>query len=77
MLRMPKHCIAAGCTNSVTIKGISVFKFLKDDSLRRKWIAQVQRTRDKWSGPTVNSVVCSDHFTPDCFEDATLCQSLD
>ena len=66
----------AGCTNSVTI-GISVFKFPKNEDLRKKWIAQVRRTRDKWNGPTSNSaVVCSDHFTADCFEDSTLRQSF-
>jgi len=28
----------------------------------------VQRTRDDWTGPTKNSVLCSEHFTKDCIE---------
>ena len=29
---------------------------------------EVQRTRDRWSGPSQHSVLCSSHFTADCFE---------
>ena len=29
--------------------------------------SQVRRTRDKWT-PSAHSVLCSNHFTPDCFE---------
>ena len=28
----------------------------------------MQKTRDKWHGPTKNSVICSEHFTEECFE---------
>ena len=31
------------------------------------WTKQVQRTHD-WTGPTINSVLCSEHFTKDCIE---------
>ena len=65
---MPNHCVAAGCTNSSTIKGISVYHFPKDLSLRKKWVDQVKRTRDKWTGPSEHSILCSDHFSDDCFE---------
>ena len=65
---MPNHCVAYGCINSSSNKGISIFHFPKDGSLRKKWTEQVKRTRAEWKGPTVNSVLCSDHFTQDCFE---------
>lgn len=35
--------------------------------MKKKWIDQVRRTRDKWE-PTDNSVLCSKHFEDDCFE---------
>ena len=64
---MGRNCTAYGCTNSHK-KGYTVFKFPEDAKLRRVWILQVQRTRDKWRGPTQNSGVCSEHFTEDCYE---------
>ena len=39
-----------------------------DPVLRKRWTEAVQRTRDKWNGPSRYSVLCSDHFTEDCFE---------
>lgn len=60
------RCVAAGC--SLTYKhGVSLFHFPKDPALKKKWIDQVRRTRDKWE-PTDNSVLCSKHFEDDCFE---------
>ena len=38
-------------------------KFFESDGQKA-----VQRTRDKWNGPSRYSVLCSDHFTEDCFE---------
>jgi len=37
------------------------YQFAKDASLKRKWVDQVWRTRDKWT-PTEHSVLCSEHF---------------
>ena len=51
---MPKRCVAYGC-GSTNRDGISLFCFPKDDSLCKLWTQQVQRTRDKWSGPTACS----------------------
>ncbi|XP_028418516.1 uncharacterized protein LOC114543919 [Dendronephthya gigantea] len=34
---------------------------------RRIWVNFIRRRRDKWT-PTPSSVVCSKHFTNDCFE---------
>ena len=66
---MPNCSVAFGCNNTSKQEGISVFHFPKDEKLRKKWIEQVKRTRDKWSGPTAHSVVCSDHFSEDSFQD--------
>ena len=65
---MVKRCIAAGCSNTHS-DGVSLFHFPRDPSLRLQWTRQVQRTRDGWKGPSDYSVVCSEHFTSDCFEE--------
>ena len=64
---MVKRCVAAWCSNTYS-NNVSLFSFPKDPQLRNLWTKQVKRTRDKWMGPTEHSVLCSDHFTPDCFE---------
>ena len=71
---MPKRCVVYGCSNVAdTNKGISIYQipFWDDNSpvtvRRRKiWLSFVRRGRDKWI-PTSSSVVCSRHFTDDCF----------
>ena len=74
---MPNRCVAYGCCNTSLIDGISVFHFPKDPTLRNSWIQHVERTRDGWNGPTMNSVVCSEHFSKNSFEDQdVLCKSL-
>ena len=69
--KMGKNCVAAGCSNTHK-KGISLFKFPTDKHLR---IRQVQRTRDKWKGPSEYSCICSQHFTEDCFEPMSVMSS--
>ena len=64
---MGRTCIAFGCHNTHQ-KGFSLFTFPVDENHRKAWTLQVQRTRDKWNGPTKNSAVCSEHFAEDCFE---------
>ena len=64
---MPKRCVAYGCGNT-NKDGVSLFTFPRDVSLKKKWTDQVKRTRDKWSGPTQYSFLCSCYFTTDCFE---------
>ena len=49
-LAMVKYCVAAGC-KSTSNDGISFFKFPSNPSLRQQWTRQVERTRDRWSGP--------------------------
>ena len=63
---MVNRCVAAGCSN--THSGhVSLHKFTTDPSLRQKWEKQVRKTRAKWTA-TKHSVLCSEHFTDDCFE---------
>ena len=65
--KMVKRCVAAGCSNTYR-ENLSFFKFPRDPVMRQKWVKQVQRTRAEWSGPSEHSVICSVHFTDDCFE---------
>ena len=69
---MPNRCVAYGCNNTCLEEGISVFHFPKNVDIRKKWIQQVKRTRDGWKGPTGSSVVCSKHFSKDCFAERNL-----
>lgn len=72
---MPDRCVVYGCSNQASLENnISLHRipYFNDDSSvakrrRKKWVTFIQRRRDKWT-PTSNSVVCSEHFTPDCFE---------
>lgn len=70
---MGKGCVAANCTNnSDKKKDVSFHVFpRKDKELDRhnEWIRQVKRTRNNWDKPTyLQTFVCSDHFTPDSYE---------
>ena len=72
---MVKTCVAAGCNNS-NQDGVSLHKFPSHCALRKKWVDQVKRHRDKWE-LTAYSVLCSEHFEPLCFmADSILSQSL-
>ena len=64
---MVKSCVAAGCAKTSN-DGISFFKFPSDPVMRQQWTKEGQRTRDRWSGWSQCSVLCSSHFTADCFE---------
>ena len=68
-LKMPNRCVAAGCSNTAR-PGITLYKFPKDPVLRKQWERQVQRTRVKWTA-TESSVLCSKHFSVECFEEST------
>ena len=71
---MVKRCVAAGCSNTHA-DGISLFSFPRDPSLRALWNKQVQRTRADWRDATDYSVLCSEHFTKDCFEQGSVMAS--
>ena len=68
---MVKRCVAAGCSNTNS-DGVSLFQFPRDPALRTQWTKEVQRTRAGWQGPSDYSVLCSNHFTNDCFEEETI-----
>ena len=63
---MPRRCVAAGC-DSVGGKGCSLHKFPHDEAIRKKWIKAVKQHRSSWDGPSAHSLLCSKHFTDDCF----------
>ena len=67
---MVKRCIAAGCSKMYK-NGVSLFQFSRNKVLHKQWTKEIQKTRTKWQGPTNNSILCSEHFTTDCFEDNT------
>ena len=73
--KMVRRCVAAGCSNTPS-STVILFKFPNDPVLRDKWVKQVRRTRAEWEA-TEHSVLCSEHFSEDCFEaDAALAQSF-
>ena len=67
--KMPKRCIAAGCSNVRNLKeDISLHKlpFYNDDRTeakkrRKKWVDFVRLKRAKWQ-PSQSSVLCSEHL---------------
>ena len=73
---MGKTYVAANCTNrSDKHRDVTFHSFPnkgKDEAeLKRydEWVKQVQKTRAEWNGPASQyAYVCSDHFTPDCYE---------
>ena len=64
---MVKRCVVQFCGNS-NKAGHSMYKFPDDVNLRRQWTKFVQMKRADFIEPTKHSIICSDHFTPDCFE---------
>ena len=52
-----RHCVVQGCSNVV------------DKSLRAKWKAFIATHRAHFN-PDGRFAVCSDYFSPDCFERA-------
>ncbi len=72
---MPERCVVYGCSNTASKdNGIFLYQIPFWDKntseavkRRKKWIDFVRQRRDKWM-PTCSSVVCSTHFTEECFE---------
>ena len=64
---MVNRCVAGGCSNTCK-DNVSLYHFPKDLARRRLWTRQVKITRDKWTGPTEHSTLCSAHFSDECFE---------
>ena len=68
---MPKCCVVGGCNRS-TEGGFSLHTFLKDPARKAKWSSNVGRWPSDWNRPTDHSVICSLHFTKDCFESSVV-----
>ena len=73
---MVNSCVAPGCTAGYkkksddvregTVENVSLFKFPKDEALKKKWIARVRRIN--WTS-TDNSRLCEKHFLPCDFQE--------
>ena len=69
-----KFCVAGGpenvsCTNSSLTPGVSMHKFPSHEATRRKWVQFVKKHRPHdFKKASTSSVLCSVHFTPECFE---------
>ena len=60
------YCAAFDCNNdSRYTTGISYHCFPRDEALRSQWLAKISRADLVVSK---NSRLCSEHFTPDCYE---------
>ena len=64
---MVKRCAVQFC-NNLNKTGHSTHTFPKDPNLRRQWIKFVQVKRADFVDANEHSVICGDHFSPDCFE---------
>ena len=62
-----RMCVVAGCSKRQS-DGVSVHMFPKDDRQRAAWIRFVKLTRADWTGPSQYTVICSNHFNPECYE---------
>ena len=64
-------CAAINCSNN-SKSSISMFKFPKEQKLRREWLTKMKR---KSFQVTKHSRVCADHFTKDCFKQNLLARN--
>ena len=60
-------CVAAGFGNMPS-DSVSLFSFPKDPHFCGVWTREVQRRRANWK-PSFASVLFSEHFSVDCFDD--------
>ncbi|XP_060091923.1 THAP domain-containing protein 6-like isoform X2 [Heteronotia binoei] len=73
---MVKYCAAYNCSNSDTTlnrkQGITFHRFPKDNKRKQEWAQALCRV-DPLSGnlwtPSVWDMICSQHFTPECFRE--------
>lgn len=64
---MPNRCVVGRCSNTPK-DGFTLHTFPKDEKTRRMWTRFVQNTRADFKAPSATSVICSGHFTPDCYD---------
>jgi hypothetical protein len=70
---MVRSCVAQNC-NSTALTKHSLLEFPKDAAICRQWIKFVQTKRANFT-PALGksrSVLCHDHFSPDCFESSLM-----
>ncbi|XP_016327466.1 uncharacterized protein LOC107677180 isoform X2 [Sinocyclocheilus anshuiensis] len=67
-LAMPasRKCVLPGCDH-LQNSSVSLFKFPKNDDIKKRWIKFVKRHLDGELRITTNTRLCSEHFTPDSF----------
>ncbi|XP_074918178.1 zinc finger protein 212-like isoform X6 [Chelonoidis abingdonii] len=70
---MPARCVVARCSNT-TQDGVSLFKFPKDPHVRSLWDRFVRMKRADWRGGHDRSLICSAHFTDECFDISSVTQ---
>ena len=63
--------MAGGCSNT-TDGGYSLYTFPKGPALRAQLTRKVARYHSEWPGSTEHSVLCSLHFTKDCYKASSL-----
>ena len=67
----PPHpsCIFPGCHSVQSNNTVSLFKFTKDDNVRKWWINFVKRSYCGAFKITTNTCLCTAHLTPDSYSD--------
>ncbi|XP_044063847.1 uncharacterized protein LOC122881574 isoform X1 [Siniperca chuatsi] len=63
---LSRKCIFPGCEN-LQNNSVSLFKFPKNDEIKKKWIDFVKSHLDGELRITTNTRLCSEHFTPGSF----------
>lgn len=63
---MPNRCVAANCSNKAS-KDVSLHLWPTDKAQADAWRRFVATKRSHWK-PSPRSILCSAHFTGDCFE---------
>lgn len=67
-----RKCVVYGCSKS-TLDGVALFAFPKSENLAKQWNKAVSTTR-QWPGHTKWSLICSDHFSDDSFDESRECK---
>ena len=62
-------CVAYGCNTESGVHRISMFRFSKDKTLRKKWIQRLNRGKSATRNfaPNAHSKLCMKHFEGDQF----------
>ena len=69
-ISMPNHCVAANCSNTAS-NVVSLHLWPSSKAQAGAWRRFVATKRSHWR-PFPSSILCSAHFTEDCFENQIL-----